>query len=218
LPGWRRLVSHFRAVIDHHFLNLAASAPTLLLPVVVNACLGPAVNAAFYVAWMVYTVGLLVPASLTSVLYSIGGADPAAMPSRMRLSMALSAAFALVASVLLALFPHLLLGLFNADYPALAASAVRFFGLGLFGAVAKQHLVLVARSKQRMRWGTKYLAVSAVSELALAAVGGLLGDVSWLTIGWLSALAINCAFQMRPVLRFSTRLPQRLLAAETGAL
>jgi hypothetical protein len=54
-----------------------------------------------------------------------------------------------------------------------------------------------------MKWGSVWLAISAVSELALATVGGLIGDVTWLTIGWLIALGVNSAFQIPYSLRDS---------------
>ena len=169
-PSIRPLARHLRTVRDHHALNLAASAPQLLLPVVVNLCLGPTVNAAFSVGWMIFVVATLVPASLTAVLFSMGGAWPSDLPRQLRFSFAASIGFALAASVLMPLFAEPILALFNPSFPALAASAMALLGLGLLGTGIKQHYILLARR--------------------CAAIGGSLGNVV-LTVCWLTALTLS---------------------------
>jgi hypothetical protein len=205
-PSIRPLARHLRTVRDHHALNLAASAPQLLLPVVVNLCLGPTVNAAFSVGWMIFVVATLVPASLTAVLFSMGGAWPSDLPRQLRFSFAASIGFALAASVLMPLFAEPILALFNPSFPALAASAMALLGLGLLGTGIKQHYILLARSQRRVMRAAPWLTVIAGMELGCAAIGGSLGNVV-LTVCWLTALTLSSAFLLGPVLRFCRFLP-----------
>lgn len=200
-PNFRFLATRISIVIDHHLLNLAATAPLLLLPIVVSVTLGPAINAAFYAGWMIYSIGLLVPASLTTVLFTVGVMDPALLPRRLHFSLILSVTFGVVSSFVLGLFPDRILGLFNPAYPALAASAVPLLGFGLLGAAVKQHYILLARTGRRMMVGAFWLGLGACLELGLAAAAGVAtGSVYWLTMGWLVAIAIQVGFLLRPVL------------------
>lgn len=91
-PDVRGLVKEIPVVIDHHLLNLSATASGLLLPLMVNVCFGPAVTAAFYASWMVCTLIMLLPGSLTTVLFSLDGNAPDAMRQKLRFSLILSLA------------------------------------------------------------------------------------------------------------------------------
>jgi O-antigen/teichoic acid export membrane protein len=206
-PDFRSLSGRMSVVIDHHALNLAAAAPTLTLPLVVSACAGPDVNAAFYSGWMVLFIGTLVPASLTTVLFTVGAVDRYRQAQRFRFSFALSLAFSVPVALVLALFSDRILGLFNPAYPALAGSAVRLFGLGLLGGVVKQHFILLMRMQRRMMHGALWLGAGACLELSLAAAGGATGAVDRLTIGWLIAVTVEVAFLLYPVLRVLRSVP-----------
>jgi hypothetical protein len=206
-PQLRPLVRHIGAVFDHHMLNLASSAPILLLPVVVNACLGSAVNGAFSTGWMIFIVALMVPSSLTTVLFSTSGTESASLPGRVRFSLLVSLGFAGISTVVLGLFANPILALFNPLYPPLAGAAVRLFGLGLFGAAIKQHYLLIARHQKTMMRGALWLMAGAVAELGLAVAGGLLGTASWLTLGWLLGLAVVSIVLAIPVVRFCNGKP-----------
>ena len=164
-PSIRPLVGHLRTVRDHHALNLAASATQLLLPVVVNLCLGPTVNAAFYIGWMIFVMTMLVPASLTTVLFSMGAAQPSDFSRQLRFSFAASTGFALAVSVLMPLFAEPVLALFNPGFPALAAPAMALLGLGLLGTGVKQHYLLLARSQRRVMHAALWLTVIAGMDL-----------------------------------------------------
>jgi O-antigen/teichoic acid export membrane protein len=202
-PDFSWLARELRVVVGHHLLNMATMAPALLLPLAVSFCLGTEINAAFYAGWMVLTIALLVPASLTTVLFSVAATDPAALPEKLRLSMLVSAGFGVVSAIGLAVLGDFILFLFNPQYPDLAGAAVRLFGIGLLLSVVKQHYILLARAQHRMSSAALWLGLGGCLEVGLAVAGGLLGDVRWLTIGWISALAIEAAFLALPLLRYT---------------
>jgi O-antigen/teichoic acid export membrane protein len=216
-PNFRSLSGRMSVVMRHHSLNLAAAAPTLLMPLVVSACAGPEVNAAFYAGWMVVFVGSLVPASLTTVLFAVGAVDPALQPQRLRFSFVLSLGFSAVMAGILALFSDHILGLFNPAYPALAGSAVRLLGLGLLGGTVKQHYILVMRMRGSMMTAALWTGAGACLEIGLAAAGGVAGGVEWLTVGWLVAVAVEVAFLLPTVLRFARSAPPLRPASPVSA-
>lgn len=183
-------------VIGHHFLNVALQAPALALPFVVTIVLSPATNAPFYAAWSLVNVVLLVPASVTTVLYSIGAREPAMLASRLRLSMALSVLLGLAAGVGLLLFSPLVLGLFSPAYPDIAGTSLRMLGFGTLGVMVKYHYVALCRLAEDTVKAAAFLAIGGVSELALAAVGGHLGGLTGLTKGWLAAVLLEAAFML----------------------
>ena len=206
-PNFRSLSGRMSAVLRHHALNLAATASTLIMPLVVSVCVGPAVNAAFYVGWMILFIGSLVPASLTVVLFAVSAVDAAMQRQRFRFSFVLSLGFSVVMAGTLALFSDQIMSLFNPAYPALAGSAVRLLGLGLLGGAVKQHYILLMRMRGSMMTAALWLGVGACLEICLAAAGGVAGGVDWLTVGWLVAITAQVAFLLPPVLRFLRSTP-----------
>ena len=191
-------------VMGHHFLNVALQAPALALPFVVTVVLSPATNAPFYAAWSLVNVVLLVPASVTTVLYSTGARQPEMLSARLRLSVALSVALGLTAGLGLLLFSPFVLGLFSPAYPDIAGTSLRMLGFGTLGVMVKYHYVALRRLAGHTVKAASFLAVGGVFELALAAVGGHVGGLTGLTEGWLAAVLIEAAF-MLPCVVSATR-------------
>lgn len=191
-------------VMGHHVLNVALQAPALALPFVVTVVLSPATNAPFYAAWSLVNVVLLVPASVTTVLYSTGAREPEMLASRLRLSVGLSAALGLAAGVGLLLFSPFVLGLFSPAYPDIARTSLRMLGFGTLGVMVKYHYVALRRLAGHTVKAAAFLAVGGVLELVLAAVGGRLGGLTGLTEGWLAAVLLEAAF-MLPCVAAATR-------------
>jgi O-antigen/teichoic acid export membrane protein len=201
-PDVRSLLQEIRVVIDHHLLNLASTASALLLPIVVSACLGPAVTAAFYAGWMVRTLIMLLPASLTTVLFSLDGSPPEVMRQKLRFALMLSLAISGAGLVGFVCFGNLLLRLFNPSYPHLAGAAMPLLGIGMIGSAIRQHYVLLARVRRTMMAASVWLALGGCAELALAAAGGLCGGVRWLGLGWVVAITATGAFLAIPLFEY----------------
>jgi O-antigen/teichoic acid export membrane protein len=200
LPDFRLLSALIPRVIGHHLLNMATQAPVLLLPLLVSLLLSPAVNAAFYAGLMVLNIALLTPAALTTILYTVAVADPAALAQRLRFSLRVSAIYALVIGICLYLFARPILRAFNPAYPAIAASSLPLLGFGLLGGSIKCHYVLLARLEDRMSIAAVYFALYGGLELILAAVGSQIGGLRGLTIGWLLAVLVEAGVFLKPVL------------------
>ena len=105
-PDFRALRPLVKTVLSHHLLNLITQGPTLLLPFIVTVVFTAQVNAAFYAAWMILSVALLVPSALTTTLFTIGSVEPETIAVRLRFSLfvcALASAAASAGCFLLAI-------------------------------------------------------------------------------------------------------------------
>jgi O-antigen/teichoic acid export membrane protein len=201
-PDFRGLMDEASVVVHHHFLNLSAAAPGLILPLVVSTCLSPAVNAAFYVGWMVRSVAILGPASLTTVLFSLDSSSPDVMRQKIRFSLMLSLAISTVGLIGFVLLGNVLLRMFNPTYPSLAGAAMPMIGISLIGDTVRLHYVLLSRVNRNMMAGSCWLTLGGCAEVALAALGGLFGNVHWLALGWVVALIGTAAFLARPLFNY----------------
>lgn len=180
-----------REVVNHHALNFALQAPAFALPFIVTVTVSAETNAAFYAAWALVGVVLLVPAALTTVVYTTGARDPAHLRTRLLLSLALSTASGLAAGTIFLFLSPLILGLFNPSYPAIAGTSLQALGFGALGVMLKYHYVALERLHGRMARAAFWLTIGGALELAASAYGGLHGGLAGLTVGWLAAVALQ---------------------------
>jgi O-antigen/teichoic acid export membrane protein len=210
-----RLLRQLRgSALAHHTLNLALQAPGLLLPVVVTALYSAALNASFYVAWMIVGLAFVAPLALTNVLYTVSAAQPARLPAFLRLSLGGSLLAGLCASGVLLISASWVLGLFGAEYAAEAAPCLRILVLGVFPATIKQHYVALARLHQRIGSILPLVIGGSVLELLLAVVGAWQGALTGLALGWIAALLLE-AIVMWPAVYRAAQL-DRFTLSGTG--
>ncbi|NTJ43883.1 hypothetical protein G6L28_14880 [Agrobacterium larrymoorei] len=179
-----------RQVFGHHALSMAVQAPSLLMPFVVTVMLSAQINAAFYAAWTLLNVALLVPASLASVLFAIATREPDLFAARLRVSLALSTLVCAGAALTFLLFSRLMLWVFNPAYEVIAGNGLQFLGFAAFGIVAKYHYLAVQRVRGNLGRATLVLAGGAVVEIAAAALGaqsGIAGTANF----WVLAVSLE---------------------------
>lgn len=203
--SWRPTLSplkpHVRSVLGHHALSITIQAPVLVLPFVVAVTLSPETNAAFYAAWTLINVALLVPSSLSSVILSVGTQDPGLLASRLRIALAMSAAVGLGAGLVFLFASPLILSLFNPRYPEIAGPSLQLLGFGAIGLLVKFYYVAVQRLRGRLAAAAGSLVVSGAVEIAAAIIGGLWGGLFGLTAGWVCAVLIEATCMLPVILR-----------------
>ena len=198
-------------VLSHHALNIVLQAPSLVLPFLVTVVLSAETNAPFFAAWSLINVALLVPASLTTVLYSSGARDPHLMVFRLRMSLVLSAVLGVASGLGLLFFSSFVLGLFSPAYPLIAGAGLKVLGFGVLGVSVKYHYVALQRFAGRMAGAAGVLAVGAVVEMAAAVIGGRWGGLTGLTEGWVLGVCIE-ALIMAPAVLAAARPALRRIA------
>lgn len=192
-------------VAGHHALSVAIQAPGLLLPFVVATTLSAEVNAAFYCAWTLLNVVLLVPASLSAVMVAVGVRDPGLVAARLRLSLLLSTLAGMGAGLAFLAFSPEILGLFSPAYPGIAGTSLAYLGFGALGLMVKYHYLAIQRLRGRLGPASAVLAAGAMAELAAAILGGRAGTLLDLTQAWLVAVLAQGLLLAPPVLAAARR-------------
>jgi O-antigen/teichoic acid export membrane protein len=198
-PQWSVLRDLPGAALGHHALNLALQLPGFALPIVVTALLSAALNASFYMAWLMLHLVFAIPYTLTTVLYAVGVADRGAFAQKMRLTLSLATAIGLLSNIVLWLGADQIMGLFGPSYAAEAAWALRIMGLGVFPLIVKDHYVVMQRVHGRIPATAAWIALSSLLELLFAALGAQLHGLYGLSVGFAIALYVEGLLMARVV-------------------
>ena len=198
-PNWALMRGLRRAALSHHALNLALQAPGLMLPVVVTALLSSSANASFYTAWMIAAFVFVAPNALTTMLYVVGSADPSALPCKLRQTLKLSVLAGAGGSLFLFLFAGVILNLFGRTYADEAVWCLRILALGVFPLTVRVHYIAIRRIEGSILSAAKLMALGGGLELLLAAVGGNIGGLTGLSVGWVAAVCVEAALTALPV-------------------
>jgi len=201
LPQWGLLRKLGPAAIKHHALNLTLQAPPLILPVLVTVLLSATTNAWFYVSWSLASIGNIISAALTTVLYAASSAQPALLARKIRLTLSLAFVATILVSCVLLFATKQVLSLFGHSYAEQAAWSLRILALESFPFLIKNHYVAVARVQGRVAHATLFTIASGSLELGGAALGAYLGGLSGLGLGWLAAVCVEAMLMSRRVYR-----------------
>jgi len=199
LPQWGLLRGWRQAAIAHHALNLALQAPGSLLPLLVTIVLSAELNAPFYVAWMIAGVIFVGSSALTTVLHAAGVAARDTLPQKTRFTLAIAALFGVVPNIVLLVGAERVLQLFGHSYAVQATTSLQILGLAVFPLIIKNHYTAICRIDGRIVQATWAAVVGGVFEMILAAVGGSLGGLLGLCIGWLIAVCIEALLMVHTV-------------------
>ncbi|HEX6288956.1 MAG TPA: hypothetical protein VFZ66_07185 [Herpetosiphonaceae bacterium] len=200
-PQWNVLRKLSGAALSHHALNLALQLPGLGLPIVVTGLLSAALNASFYMAWLMLNLVFAIPYTLTTVLYAVGMADRATFAHKMRLTLSMATAIGVVSNIVVWLSADLLMGVFGPSYAAQAAWTLRIVGLGVFPLIVKDHYVAIRRVHEQIPPTAALITLGSLLELGLAALGARFDGLSGLSIGFVIALYLEGLLMARTVYR-----------------
>jgi O-antigen/teichoic acid export membrane protein len=198
-PRWGLVRRLGRAALEHHALNLALQVPSLALPVMVTVLLSAALNAPFYVASMIAGFVVVGPLALTTALYAVGSADPTALAQKIRFTVGLAVAVGILANGALLVGGAPLLRLFGPTYAEQARWSLQLLGLGVFPLILKDHYVAVHRIHGHLARAALLVAIGSTLELTLAALGGQLGGLTGLSLGWLAGACLEASLMARGV-------------------
>jgi O-antigen/teichoic acid export membrane protein len=201
LPQWSWLRNFSGPALSHHGLNLTLQAPPLILPLIVTAILSAEMNAYFYTAWMIASFVFVAPIALTTVLYAIGSADPDALGQKIRMTLAISLGFGLLANIFLLAGAGLILGLFGPNYAAEASWSLRILAIAVFPVTIRIHYVAICRIFRRINRAALWMAAGGILELTLASLGAITYGLPGLCMGWLFAVCVEAAFMLPTVYR-----------------
>jgi O-antigen/teichoic acid export membrane protein len=157
-------------------------------------------NAHFYLSWLLLNFVFLGPLALATMLYTATAANHAILPTKLRFTMGLSVVIGLAANIVLLFGAELVLGLFGPDYAREAAGSLRILALGVFPIIVKDHYVSICRALGRVKEAVVRVTIGSTLELGLAAVGGLLGGLDGLSLGWVLGVVVEAIYMGGSVL------------------
>jgi O-antigen/teichoic acid export membrane protein len=198
-PRWDVIQQLPSAALGHHALNLALQLPALALPVIVTTILSAALNASFYMSWLLLHLVFAIPYTLTTVLYAVGVGGRAALAHKIRLTLGLAIALGVLSNVVLWIGADIFLGVFGPTYAEQAGGSLRIMGLGVFPLIIKDHFVAIQRVHERIPRTAALAALGSALELGGAAIGASINGLIGLSIGLVLALCVEAAFMARTV-------------------
>ena len=182
--------------MQHHLLNLALAAPTLILPVMVTVMLSAQANAWFYVAWMVANFVFVVPGALTMVLHAINSAQQATLRNRARMTLSLAFAISLASIVVLVFGAKMVLNFFGSAYANEAAWTLQILVIAAIPSIIKSHYISICRIYDRITEALLGMIPAGLLELGGAAAGAHFAGLVGLSLGWVGAMTIESIFML----------------------
>jgi O-antigen/teichoic acid export membrane protein len=204
-PNFRLLWRFGRNAVGHQLLNLAEQSPSLVMPVLVASILSAEVNAAFYAAWMVFNVIALGPASLTTLLFTIGVVEPTLIRQRLIFSLWVCALASPIVWGGLMIGADHILGVFGPAYAAQGGPALKILGIAIFPVAIKFHYIAIQRLSNSMASASLVLFAGAIVELAAASFGARLGGLEGFVEGWVVAIYLEALVMVPALIRFARR-------------
>ena len=172
-PQWAKLREIGRASLRNTWLNNALQAPSLVGPMLVTGLLGAEAGGAFYVAYTVLGIAIMLSFHFSTALYAASAADPDGLAAKLRftLRVTLLGGVAGVPFVIVAARP--LLHVFGAQYAARATLPLVVMVAAYFGSVLKNNYVALLRIADKITKAAVYSTVTCIIRLAAMAAGGL---------------------------------------------
>lgn len=190
-PRWSILRQLGLAALQHHMLNMALQAPSLLLPLMVTALLSAKINAWFYVSWMMANFVYLIPIALTTVLHAMTSADLSAVAQKARMTIVLSFVGCVLANIVLQLWTSPVLSVFGRAYATQATGCLHILLLAVFPLILKNHYISICRIQDRIMLAMVSMVPGGILELSLAAIGAHFVGLNGFVSGWVLALTIE---------------------------
>lgn len=211
LHTWRPQISLLRELpgeaLRHHMLNLALQTNALLLPVIVTAMLSANTNASFAVAWLLASFVSTIPFSLGMALYAVGSRQGQQdLGQKIRLSLRVSTAIAVVANIVLWVGADFIIGIFGPAYREQAPWALRLLTLAVFPIIVKDHFIAIRRVSGRVAQTAGMAAIGGILELSGAVIGASVGGLYGLCIGRIIGFCLEAMLMGREV--FETAFPR----------
>jgi O-antigen/teichoic acid export membrane protein len=212
-PDWPLLRRLFKVALNHNWLNLAIATPPRLIPVIVTLAVGPKLNAAFYVAYMIVSFLFMVPTHLSTVLFAIASASPELIAEKLRFVLRVSIMIGLPVMAVLAISAHFALGFFNPYYAQVGTVPLWLLVIGYIPQMPKAQFIAVSRATNRVGRAAALLCCTASCEVAAIIIGGKLGGLDGLSFAYLGVLSCEGLITAPTVLRAA----YARTAAATGA-
>jgi O-antigen/teichoic acid export membrane protein len=200
-PDWTNFWRLRKVALAHNWLNLAITIPTKLVPVLVAIVVSPSSNGAYYVASMMYSFLMMVPVSLSTVLFAVASAAPEKIAEKLRFVLRMSLVIGIPGGLAMGLSSHFSLSLFGASYAKLATGPLWILIVGYLPGLPNAVYIAVARVKGRFNQASIFLTVFAAFRMAALVLGGKIGGLYGLSYAMLAVQLVQSMITAPSVLR-----------------
>jgi len=171
----------------NYLAHLFTAAPTMVLPIMVVNLLGPQQNAYFYIAWMIATLLLAIPAGISRSLFAEGSHFEDKLRENVIKSLKFTFLLLVPAIILLILIGKWLLLAFGQSYSANALHLLWILIISCLPLGINHIYTSILRVTGRIKelvviWGFIAIAVLVVSYLIMPATGIIGIGYVWLGV------------------------------------
>jgi O-antigen/teichoic acid export membrane protein len=200
-PDWGKLWELRKLALAHNWLNLAINIPLKLIPVLVALVVSPASNGAYYIASMVASFLIMVPMSLSTVLFAVAAATPDKIAEKLRFVLRMSLIIGIPGGLVMGLSGHLILSVFGSSYATLATGPLWILIVAYIPQIPNIVYIAVARAKGRFNQAAIFLTVFAAVQMAALIVGAKVDGLYGLSFGMLAVMVVQAMITTPEVLR-----------------
>ena len=200
-PDWATFWRLRKLALAHNSLNLAITIPTKLIPVLVAVVVSPSSNGAFYIVNMMYSFLIMVPASMSTVLFAVASAAPEKVAEKLRFVLRMSLIVGIFGGLVMGLCGHFLLSIFGSSYATLATGPLWLLILSYLPGLPNTVYIAVARVKGRFNQASIFLAVFAALRMGALVVGGKIDGLYGVCYGMLAVVILQSMITTPSVLR-----------------
>jgi len=193
--------------LQHHVLNLSISSVFYIVPLTATLLISPSDVAYFSVAFLLGSAMLVIPYLLALSLFAERSGDPGLLHRNVRRTFPIG--LALIGAIILVVqigAPYAL-HVFGAAYFANGTMALRIFILLGPAYVIKDHYVSIRRAQHRMARASSTMSIGTVTEVAGAAIGGVLWGLNGIFLGWVVSASCEALLLLPPVLHVYRHTP-----------
>ena len=200
-PDFSLLRGLFSQALWHYAINVVASTPGLLMPVIISSFVSVEQTGPFWLAWTLLQMASIVPAALSTVLYTVCSADMSQLGPRLRLSLSISALIGIGAAGGFYFLSGSFLALLNPAYPRLVGSDLVYLGFCVVLLAVKMHYVAIERIYGQLPRCALTLCIFSLIEVGSAALGASMGALPGLVAGWLLAMSFEAIVLLPLIIR-----------------
>ena len=200
-PDWATLWRLRKLALAHNWLNLAITVPGKLIPVLVAVVVSPSSNGAYYIATMISGFLFMVPQSLSTVLFAAAAAAPEQVAEKLRFVLRTSCAVAVPVGLVMAIFAHPILSIFNPAYATLATGPLIIMIVQCLPGLPSQLYIAVSRVQGRFGQAAVFLIIFAALRMIALVIGAKIDGLYGLSYAMLGVTVMQALITTPTVLR-----------------
>lgn len=174
-PLWRT------AAAGYHWINIAAHAPVLIMPIMVTTQLGAHANAGFYAALLLVGVVWIIPYHLATAMLTLDGGNAEHFDHGLRTALRMAGAVSLLAAVGAPVLAGPVLAIFGPEYEQ-ARYCLIALAFCTFPSAIKSIFTPVRKAQGALSKAALAVTLGAALELVAAEIGLKAGGITGLAI------------------------------------